>query len=92
MNIHGEHTYYNLVHPVTGANIKVFQEIDIEGDFEEITWRQVFEDAEGNPMTQDRVDGKDYIYRDRMYFRRARPAGSGNYIGEIFDNGYEIQP
>ncbi len=85
MNIHGEDFYYNLVHPVTKANIRVFKEIDIEGDFEEKIWYQVTHDTGGNPMTQEIVAANPdmYIYKDRMYFKKGAGGGSLSSGGKI---------
>lgn len=92
MDIHGEETYYNLIHPITKANIKVFEEIDIEGDFEVKIWYQVFTDSNGNPMTIELVEANPstYLYRHNMYFKRGGCCGSGEFTGDVFDNGYEI--
>ena len=89
-DLFGEGGYKNFVDKNTRENVKVWDEIDVEGrTFAHVFYEKVTTDEQGNPMSDAIVEANPttYIKRDNMYFKRA--IGS-NYESETVTNFSQI--
>ena len=71
MNVNGEISISNLVHPSTGKEFKVLYRLDTD-TLEDVYYKNVFEDDNGNPLTEADADGKDIILIGDLFFKRTQ--------------------
>lgn len=82
-NINGEGTIKNFVDKNTKENVKVWEEIDVEGrTFARTVWHKVIVNDSGNPIADADVTANpsSYIKRDNQYFKKAIASGSGTTL------------
>ena len=71
MNVNGEISIFNLVHPDTGNEYKVLYRLDTD-TLEDVYYYVVTTDEAGNPLTESNADGKNIILLGDIFFKRTQ--------------------